>query len=105
MPFARRHCFIGYNDNGILRLPIAILPGGPKTMAALRWILCLVILCSALLLVEANDKTPKPATSKPWFLQPVIRPPMPVGVTKSANPIDAFVAAQHRAKGLEPVGP
>ena len=38
-------------------------------------------------------------------LKPVVRPELPAGVTTSANPIDAFVAAEYRAKGLQPVGP
>src|SRR5437763_1498927 len=40
-----------------------------------------------------------------WALKPVVRPPVPAGVTDSANPIDAFIAAQQKAKGLTPVGP
>jgi len=39
-----------------------------------------------------------------WSLQPVVRPAVPVGVTSSANPIDAFIAADYKAKGLVPVG-
>jgi hypothetical protein len=37
-----------------------------------------------------------------WSLQPVTRPPIPEGVTTSANPIDAFIAADYQAKGLVP---
>src|SRR6202043_3799059 len=33
-----------------------------------------------------------------WVLQPVVRPDVPAGVTKSANPIDAFIAAEYQAK-------
>ena len=40
-----------------------------------------------------------------WALKPVERPDVPAGFTKSANPIDAFVAAGYRARGLTPVGP
>jgi Protein of unknown function (DUF1553)/Protein of unknown function (DUF1549) len=40
-----------------------------------------------------------------WVLKPVVRPQPPAGVTKSTNPIDAFIAAQHRAKGLTAAGP
>jgi hypothetical protein len=32
----------------------------------------------------------------------VVRPQLPVGASKSANPIDAFVAAEYRTKGLRP---
>jgi hypothetical protein len=40
-----------------------------------------------------------------WSLRPVVRPDVPAGVTQSSNPIDAFVAAEYKAKGLTPVGP
>ena len=40
-----------------------------------------------------------------WVLKPVVRPQVPAGVTKSANPIDAFIAAEYRKKGLHPTGP
>ena len=40
-----------------------------------------------------------------WVLDPVVRPRVPAGVTKSANPIDAFIAAEYKARGLRPVGP
>jgi hypothetical protein len=40
-----------------------------------------------------------------WSLKPVVRPAVPEGVTKSANPIDAFIAAELKAKGLQPTGP
>jgi hypothetical protein len=39
-----------------------------------------------------------------WSLQPVTEPPVPVGVTASSNPIDAFIAADYKARGLTPVG-
>jgi hypothetical protein len=45
------------------------------------------------------------AESSLWILRPVVRPATPVGVTSSANPIDAFIASQYKAKGLKPVGP
>ena len=37
-----------------------------------------------------------------WSLQPVTKPDVPVGVTASTNPIDAFIAADYKAKGLFP---
>jgi hypothetical protein len=40
-----------------------------------------------------------------WSLQPVVRPQIPSHAAKSANPIDAFIAANYQAKGLRPVGP
>src|SRR3984957_14770606 len=45
--------------------------------------------------------TQKPA---PWSQQPVVRPPVPSGVSKSPNPIDAFIASQLKQKGLQPAG-
>ena len=38
-----------------------------------------------------------------WSLQPVVKPAIPAGVTESANPIDAFIAAEYKSKGLTPV--
>jgi hypothetical protein len=40
-----------------------------------------------------------------WSLKPVVRPQVPAGLSKSNNPIDAFIAANYRSKGLRPVGP
>jgi Protein of unknown function (DUF1553)/Protein of unknown function (DUF1549) len=40
-----------------------------------------------------------------WSLKPVVRPAVPSGLTKSANPIDAFIAAELKARGLQPAGP
>ena len=40
-----------------------------------------------------------------WVLKPVVRPATPAGLTKSVNPIDAFLAADYHAKGLRPSGP
>src|SRR5437879_2810882 len=40
-----------------------------------------------------------------WVLKPVARRAVPAGVTQSANPIDAFIAAEYRKQGLRPVGP
>ena len=47
------------------------------------------------------------ATKRPalWSQSPVVRPAVPAGVTTSSNPIDAFVAAQLKEKGLQPAGP
>ncbi len=64
-------------------------------MATLRWLWCLVpLLVPALAFAQTN-------AAKPWYLKPVVRPPVPA---KSVNPIDAFLAAQLDAKGLKPVG-
>jgi hypothetical protein len=62
-----------------------------------------------ILLVLANSSARAAATYKedkstPWSLVPLVRPEVPAGVTKSSNPIDAFVAAEYQAKTLKPVG-
>ena len=59
-----------------------------------------VILLPAAALAKAKEK---PADL--WALKPLVRPDVPAGVTPSSNPIDAFVAAQYKAKGLTPVAP
>jgi len=35
----------------------------------------------------------------------VVRPTVPTGLTKSTNPIDAFIAAEYKKRGLRSVGP
>ncbi len=40
-----------------------------------------------------------------WSQRPVVRPPVPAGVTKSTNPIDAFIAYRLKEKNLRPAGP
>ena len=49
---------------------------------------------------------PAPKEEPPalWSLQPVVRPPVPAGAMRAANPIDAFLAASHQAQGLQPAG-
>ncbi len=61
-----------------------------------------LVLLVALVPAAARAGEPAPAL---WSLQPVVRPDVPRGVTESTNPIDAFVAAEYRARGLTPVGP
>lgn len=47
------------------------------------------------------DEKPAPL----WILRPMAKPPVPAPSSQSANPIDAFVSAQYRQKGLHPVPP
>lgn len=47
---------------------------------------------------------PVPPESRLWVLKPVARPEVPAGVTNSTNPIDAFIAADYKARGVIPVG-
>lgn len=48
--------------------------------------------------------TPKVKNPRLWVLQPVVRPEVPAGLASSSNPIDAFIAANYKAKNLTPVG-
>lgn len=65
----------------------------------LIWVLLLVALP-----VDSHAAEHKPKADL-WVLKPVVRPEVPAGVTQSTNPIDAFIAAEYRAKNLKPVGP
>ena len=61
---------------------------------------------AALLVVSAVTAAAQ-TTSQPklWVLKPVVRPEIPAALTRSPNPIDAFIAADYKAKGLRPAGP
>src|SRR6185312_17361958 len=68
--------------------------------------LLFVFICScAAVLSATTGSSPERAKPKLWSLQEVVRPEVPSGATQSANPIDAFVAAEYKAKGLQPAGP
>lgn len=49
------------------------------------------------------DDAPEPDPRDHWAFRPVTRPAVPKG--SATNPIDAFVAAKWREKGLKPVAP
>jgi hypothetical protein len=65
------------------------------------WQVCLLILLSSPVLRAVEHK---PATNL-WVLQPVVRPDVPAGLTASKNPIDAFIVAEYKSRGLTPTGP
>lgn len=49
------------------------------------------------------DESPEADPSAHWSFQPIVRPPVPRLDSGSANhPIDAFIAQQHRLRGLQP---
>jgi hypothetical protein len=72
----------------------------------MRLMLCVLPFACAV----AQDSGPKATVQEQfakraarlWSLQPVTRPPVPASA--SANPIDAFIAANYQAKGLVAVG-
>ncbi len=66
----------------------------------LRGIVALAVLCPVFAQTPRNTKD-----VNLWVLKPVVRPPIPGGVTKSTNPIDAFIAAEYRKRGLQPNPP
>src|SRR4051812_47335583 len=72
---------------------------GPAVMLLpLSWV------CSAQAPTETVQEQFAKRASRLWSLQPVTKPPVPTGVTASMNPIDAFIVADYKAKGLLPVG-
>jgi hypothetical protein len=80
-----------------------------EVFVILRWS-SLVVVFALIAALPADDKGPKPPSPTTraadlWSLKPLVRQAIPAGVTKSTNPIDAFIAAQYKAKGLNPVGP
>src|SRR5258708_36453657 len=71
----------------------------------IRPLLCAVLLFPSVALPqETMEEQFAKRAARLWSLQPVIRPDVPVGVTSSTNPIDAFIAADYKAKGLTPAG-
>jgi Protein of unknown function (DUF1553)/Protein of unknown function (DUF1549) len=66
----------------------------------IRWVAAPLALCAVFAQTPRNTKG-----VDLWVLKPVVRPATPAGMTKSTNPIDAFIAAEYRKKGLKPVGP
>ncbi len=67
---------------------------------SLQWLVVLTLFFGRSVPVSAGDP-PSPL----WVMKPVIQPPVPTGFSRSANPIDAFVAAEYKSRGLTPVGP
>ena len=66
----------------------------------MRWIVSSLFLLFCVAAMSAPKKI-----SDLWVLKPVVRPAVPTGVTTSKNPIDAFMAAEYKAKGLQPAAP
>lgn len=62
----------------------------------LAWLLPVLISSPALAETKGKQETL-------WVLQPLVRPAIPAGTTRSPNPIDAFIAAGYKARGLQPV--
>ena len=73
-----------------------------------RFVTAVLLLPLSLLHAQAPKQTVKEQfairAARLWSLQPVTKPTPPAGVTASANPIDAFIAADYKAKGLLPAG-
>ena len=63
----------------------------------MRWIVPSLILLFSVAAVSAPKKI-----ADLWVLKPVVRPAVPVGVTNSKNPIDAFIQARLLDEGLSP---
>lgn len=63
--------------------------------------ICLLLLLSSLPLPARGEGGPK---SDLWAVAPLTKPEVRSEVITSANPIDAFVAAERKARGLQGVG-
>lgn len=63
------------------------------------------LVCLALAVGSIAAVRPKEKPKELWSTKPVVRPDVPQGVTQSTNSIDAFIAAEWKARGLTPVGP
>ena len=66
---------------------------------AFLWLICL---CASILTANADTQTNKPKGEVWWSLQPVVRPALPDG--PESNPIDRFINAEHKHRGLKAVG-
>jgi hypothetical protein len=69
----------------------------------MRLILPVLFVVSAYAQESVEEQFAKRA-ARLWSLQPVSTPSVPTAVTTSRNPIDAFIAAEYKAKGLMPAG-
>ena len=68
---------------------------------------CLVTLLAVVAPVGSAGDAPAAKADKAllWVLKPLARPALPAGFADALNPIDAFIAAGHKAKGLTAAGP
>ena len=67
---------------------------------ALLWVLCL---CGFIVPAHGATPTNKPPHGVWWSLKPVVRPVLPEG--PEVNPIDRFLNAEQRKRGLKATGP
>src|ERR1700761_1580950 len=72
------------------------------------WVPALILLPLSWVSAQTAPETVKEQFAKRaarlWSLQPVSKPAVPAGVTSSTNPIDAFITAEYKARGLQPTG-
>jgi hypothetical protein len=66
---------------------------------ALLWMICL---CASILTGNGQTPTNKAKSEIWWSLEPVVRPVLPDGL--ESNPIDRFINAEHKHRGLKAVG-
>lgn len=63
------------------------------------YLLCLLGLWFGLTPPALGEETPAL-----WSLRPVVRPSVPAGAARPENPIDAFLDAAHKSRGIKPAG-
>ncbi len=67
---------------------------------------CFALFCfTAAIAADTPTTTPPKKGADLWSLKPVVRPSVPVGITKSVNPIDGFIAEKLKEKRLNATGP
>jgi hypothetical protein len=66
-------------------------------------LLCMILLCAVVVAGKAGTRADEPRGEVWWSLKAVVRPPLPDG--PESNPIDRFINAELRSRGLKAVGP
>ena len=77
-------------------------PGVIRRVFSARALLSIICLCASLLIGNAETQTNEAEGEVWWSLKPVVRPAVPDG--PEANPIDRFINAELRNRGLKAVG-
>jgi hypothetical protein len=77
-------------------------PGVMQRVFSARALLSIICLCASLLIGKAEPQTTEVEGEVWWSLKPVVRPAVPDG--PEANPIDRFINAELKLRGLKAVG-
>ncbi len=86
----------------LIRAFLPIHLSGWGALVRCRFVLRLVACVGLFVLGFSASAAVHRSTNQLWSLKLVVQPVVPTGWTGSTNPIDAFVAAAWKAKGLQP---